>query len=149
MDTLYTIFTSAHSGLRWIALLLLVLTVAGYLVKWQRGADYRKGDRTLFTIMLSFMHIQVLLGVVLYFISPNVQFGSSTMSTKIFRFFTIEHALLMLLAIVLITMASSKMKKKDSPKYKFKTGFWYSFIALVLILAGIPWPFYGVGAGWF
>jgi hypothetical protein len=46
-------------------------------------------------------------------------------------------------------MGYSKAKKKAEDSQKFKTTFWYYLIGLVLILVSIPWPFRGLGAGWF
>jgi heme A synthase len=149
MNTLYTILQSAHSGFRWITLILLLLTIIRFFIQWRKSSAYKKFDKNLFTINLSAMHVQVLIGIGLYFLSPKVLFSAHTMSIKIFRFFTVEHALMMLIAVVLLTIASSKIKKKNSDTEKFKIGFWYSFIALILILLAIPWPFRGLGTTWF
>ena len=51
----------------------------------------------------------------------------------------VEHPLLILIAIALITIGFSKHKKKESDAAKFKTIAVYYAIALVLILAVIPW----------
>lgn len=149
MDALYKALQASHSGFRWIALILLVLTVVQYLIKWQNSADYQKKDKTIYTIALSLMHLQLLIGIALYFVSPKVQFGAETMSVRILRFFTVEHAFLMIAAVVLFTIGSAKIKKKDESVAKFKTGFIFSLITLLLILIGIPWPFQALGAGWF
>ena len=148
MTTMYTIFQSAHSGFRWIALVLLVATVVIYFIKWRGNTDYTGKDKKLYTIMLSMLHLQVLIGIVLYFISPKVQFSAATMKTDFLRFFTVEHAFLMLAAAVVATIGSAKIKRK-SANIKFKTGFWFAFATLILILVGIPWPFQDLGAGWF
>ncbi len=95
------------------------------------------------------MHVQAVIGLILYTISPNVQFGANTMSDSFFRFFAVEHLALMLIALVLFTMGYSKSKKKTEDSAKFKTVFWFYLIGLVLIIAGIPWPFRDLGASWF
>jgi len=94
------------------------------------------------------MHVQAVIGLILYTISPNVQFGANTMSDSFFRFFAVEHLALMLIALVLFTMGYSKSKKKTEDSAKFKTVFWFYLIGLVLIIAGIPWPFRDLGASW-
>jgi signal transduction histidine kinase len=126
----------------------MLLTVFTYLIKWKKKSAYSKGDKIVFTVNLSAMHLQVLGGIALYFLSPKVQFSGATMSASIIRFFTVEHAFMMILAVVLVTIASSKIKLKPTDEAKFKTGFWFSFIALVIVLLAIPWPFQSYGAGW-
>ena len=70
------------------------------------------------------------------------------MSDKYDRFFTIEHTLGMLIAIVLITIGRIKGKKIIDSVKRHKLTFWYFFIALVIMIASIPWPFRGFGNEW-
>lgn len=137
---------SAHSGLRWIALILLLFAIINAFT----AKDFQKKHRliNLFT-MISF-HTQLLLGLVLYFTSKKVQFVEGWMKNDIFRFFGMEHLLGMLLAIVAITIGHSKSKKATEAAAKFKAiKVWY-VLALILVLAFIPWPFRSaLGAGWF
>ena len=95
------------------------------------------------------MHVQVVIGLILYFMSANVQFGASTMSNSILRFFTVEHISMMLIAVILITMGHSRAKHAESGNKQGKTLFWFYLVGLILILAAIPWPFRGLGSGWF
>ena len=99
--------------------------------------------------MITF-HTQLLLGLVLYFISEKVQFVEGWMKEPLYRFFGMEHLVGMLLAIVAITIVHSKSKKGADAAAKFKPiKLWY-VIALILVLAFIPWPFRAeLGAGWF
>lgn len=149
MNTFYIILQASHSGFRWVALLLLLLTTVYYFIKWQKASEYTKIDKALYTITLSLIHIQVLIGFGLYLLSPKVQFGAETMSVRILRFFTVEHVFIMLLAVVLFTIGAGKIKRKSNSKAKFKSGFVFAFIVLLIILAGIPWPFQALGAVWF
>ena len=72
------------------------------------------------------------------------------MKDALYRFFTVEHSLMMTIAMVLITIGHAKSKKKENDTAKFKTIAVFYTIALVLILAAIPWPFRtALGAGWF
>ena len=134
-----------HSLLRLFLLIALigavVLAISGLMGK--KGYNSTTDKFRKFTVI--FAHIQLLIGLVLYFISPMVQQGLSdmkaAMASKSLRFVTVEHTLMMLIAIVLITIGSAKAKRQtdDSQKYK-KLAIWFG-IALVLILAAIPWPF--------
>ncbi len=146
---MYNMLQHMHSGLRWIVLLLLVMAVFSAFSKMkQNKTAYTSGDKKLFFYNLIGAHIQTLIGLILYFISPKVQFGEGMMKVTELRFFAVEHISLMLIAIILITIGYSKSKKQEAPG-KYKTLFIFNLIALILILISIPWPFRGLGTGWF
>lgn len=138
----------AHSGLRWIVLILLVLSVVNALRKGSGGA-FTDGDRKIALFTLIFTHVQLLLGLTLYFTSQKVQFGADMMSNAAFRFYSVEHITIMLIAIALITVGYTRMKKGATDRAKWRSLLIFYGIGLLLILAGIPWPFRGLGAGWF
>lgn len=144
---MYNMLTHAHSGLRWLVLLFLVLAIVTAWSNWSKKTDYPAGKFPL--LGLIFTHIQLILGFILYFISPKVQFTSGVMKDSLLRFYTVEHLSLMLIAIILITVGYSKAKKAAPAAIGHKTIFTYYLIGLVLILVSIPWPFRGLGAGWF
>lgn len=138
----------AHSGLRWLALLLIVMAVVNAFMK-SKNTNYSDSDRKLNLFAMVTFHVQFLLGWVMYFTSAKVSFSSGWMKTELFRFFGMEHALLMTLAFVLLTIGHSKSKKAEGAK-KHKTVRTFYTIALILILAGIPWPFReALGGAWF
>ncbi len=144
-SSFYNIMVSAHSGVRWLLLLFLLIALFQTFTRRGKFGDIKETKSVL--IAFIFTHIQLLLGLILFFMSPKVQFGSSTMSSSLFRFFTVEHSLLMLVAIVLITLGYTRSKRAPKP---FNVVFNFYMIALILILIGIPWPFREVlGAGWF
>jgi hypothetical protein len=90
------------------------------------------------------MHIQLFIGLAWYFMSPaykhlkEIGMGAA-MKDSLTRLLAVEHPLLMLIAIVLITIGFSKHKKKDTAAAKFKTISIYYGIALVFVLSRIPW----------
>lgn len=145
----YTLLVSTHSLLRWLVLLALVFATFNYLFRWMNKLNYRKLDKTLYLVTLSIFHTQIIIGLVLYFTSPKVVFAAATMSDSLLRFFTLEHGLLMLIAAILITIGSAKVRKLNDPVKKHKRGFWYLLITLLIILAAIPWPFRNFGTNWF
>lgn len=135
----------AHSGLRWIVLLLIIINVVNALGGLSGNKIFTDRDKKLSLFALIFTHLQALLGIVLYFLDDaKVQFNENTMSNDVIRFYTVEHTLMMLIAVILVTIGNRSAKAG-----KVKQVFWYYFIALVLILAAIPWPFRDLGAGWF
>ncbi|MEM7548697.1 MAG: cytochrome B [Bacteroidota bacterium] len=145
---MYNGLVHAHSGLRWIVLVLLILTIINSFAKKKSGVFTEK-DRKLGLFTFIFSHVQLLLGLVLYFISPLVVFSASAMKNTVQRFYLVEHISLMLVAIILITLGYSKSKRASSDRKKFGIIGTYFLIALILILAAIPWPFRIPGAGWF
>ncbi|MTI88203.1 MAG: cytochrome B [Balneolaceae bacterium] len=146
---MYNGLLHAHSGLRWIVLILLLLAVIKALSGWFADKDYSKGDKMLSLFTMIFTHIQFLIGLGLYFMSPKVVFSGDTMGNTIHRFFTVEHMLMMLIAIALITIGYGKAKRATETIQKHKKTTIYYGIALLIILAAIPWPFRALGAGWF
>lgn len=146
---MYNMLKHAHSGLRWIALVLLIAAVVTAFLKWKNNNGYAEGNRKLFMFSMIFLHIQLLIGGALYFISPYVQFTADTMKNSVTRFYTVEHITMMILAAVLVTIGHSKSKKHSDATAKYKSVFVFYTIGLLLILAAIPWPFRGLGGAWF
>lgn len=138
-----------HSVNRWIVLVLLLLTIITAFQGWFEKKTYTESDRKKSLFTLIFTHIQLILGLVLFFISPFVKNGGG-MKNPIWRFYTVEHTTMMVLAIILITVGYSVAKRKSNDLVKFKTTAIYYVIAFLIILAGIPWPFReGLGGGWY
>ncbi len=140
---MYPALTHSHSGLRWILLILLILTIVSVFGKRNGQTPFTEGDRKLSLFTLIAAHLQAVLGLGLYFMSVKVEFSSNTMSNSVFRFFTVEHTVMMLIAIILITLGYGHAKKGNA-----KRVFLFYLIALLVILVAIPWPFRELGAGW-
>ena len=145
---MYTGLLHAHSGLRWVALILLIYSIINAFQKKNSGAFTNK-DRKLSVFTLMSIHIQFVIGLILYFISPKVSFASGFMKDTILRFYAMEHILMMLIAVVLITVGHVKAKKASEDAKKFKLISTFFLIALLLIIAAIPWPFRNLGGAWF
>lgn len=149
MSTLYNIAVHAHSGLRWLLLLLLIYAVVLSFSRWRNRSSYIASDKKWYLITLILSHLQLVLGLYLYFVSPKVVFNENTMGDSFLRFYAVEHTSVMILAIVLITIAYRVFKSASETLNPYKKLFWYYFIALVLILSRIPWPGMDMKAGWF
>lgn len=147
MDTVINILVRSHSGLRWIVLGLLVAAIVNATMKKKSGT-YTEGDRKLNLFAMVFLHIQLLIGLVLYFTSDKVNFEYMFESSML-RFYGLEHVFGMLLAIILATVGHSKAKRADNASRKHRTIFIAYFFALILIVASIPWPFRNLGGSWF
>src|SRR5690554_2141397 len=140
---------AAHSGLRYIVLALLVIAIFNAIANLKSN-KYEKKDKMINLFAMIFLHIQLLLGLALYFISPKVQFVKETMSETTLRFFTVEHILLMLIAITLVTLGRKKAENQTDLVKRHKLILRYYGLGLIIIFIAIPWPFiYNVGAGYF
>ena len=135
-----------HSWLRWILLILLLASI----VKSYSGLSSKKaltaGDRKTWLFTMISAHTTLLIGLILLFvgtygIAKGVPEGISVMKNSTYRFFWVEHPLMMIIAIVFITIARGQAKKSIPDTVKYKKAFWFFIIALLLILASIPWPF--------
>jgi heme A synthase len=141
----------AHSGLRWVVLALLLFAILNAYKGWREKKSYTPKDKKIHLFAMIFVHIQVLIGLLSYYLNlgAKVQF-SNVMKNDVLRFFTVEHMTMMLLALVVITIGFSRSKKINETPKRFRFIFITYLIGLGLILAGIPWPFREeLGAGWF
>lgn len=134
---MYTGLLHSHSYLRYAVLILLIIVVITSLLGWLNKKPYSATDNKLSLFLFIATHLQLLLGLILYFVSPFVQFGGSTMKDATTRYWTVEHSTVMLIAIVLITMARTTSKKMTESTAKHKRLFIFNAIALALVLAGI------------
>ena len=133
-----------HSYWAYLVLLILVLATFNALIKFFGDKEFDAKDFriSLFTLIVS--HIQLLLGIVLFFTSDYLKLISDmgmgeVMKNATLRSNIIEHPLTMIIAVVLITIGYSKHKKKLTSKPKFKMLAIFYTIALILVLAKIPW----------
>ena len=135
-----------HSILRWAILILLFLSIAQSFIGWIRHRELREGDTKLWLFTMICAHITLLIGLILLFfgrfgiLSSGLPEGVSLMKNKFYRFFWVEHPIGMLVATFLVTLGRGVVKKQITDPLKYKRAFWFFFIALILILATIPWP---------
>jgi len=140
---MYTGLKHLHSFLPYLLLTVLVLALVKSFIAYRTNQAHTDAHRKNGLIVLILAHIQLLIGLALYFISPKSVTALSDMGAAMkdptLRLYALEHPLMMIIAIVFITMAYSKSKKElaDSLKHKIKSV--YYLIALVLILSRIPW----------
>lgn len=142
---MYSTVLALHSLIRWLVLGSLVLAIFRAYRGWLFNKPWLKFDDTTRHIAATMAHIQFLLGVTLYFISPIVNYFLHNFSTAVheraIRFFGMEHVTMMLIGIGIISTVSAKAKNKPTDQQKFKfLAVWYT-IALLIILSSIPWSF--------
>lgn len=139
---MYTGLQHAHSGLAYLALLALVLVIIWALVGALSGRDFQEKDRKIALIAFILCHIQLLVGLILYFVSPlgySLLAGGGAMADAIARLTALEHPLINILAIVLVSVGFIRAKKLESSTAKFRSIYMMYAVGLVLILSRIPW----------
>jgi ABC-type xylose transport system permease subunit len=145
---MYEILKHTHSGLRWVALILILWAIFNSIT----AKEFTKREKLVNLFSMVSLHTQLILGLILYFISDKVKFFDGWMKepTGIYRFYGIEHLAGMIIAIALITVGYVKSKKGNSPAEIYKPIKLFYIIGLILILASIPWPFRAnLGGAWF
>lgn len=151
---LYSFALVLHNALRW----LVVAGLLGTLVSAGSGLltarPYAKTDQTLRVVTTSLLHTQLLLGFYLYVISPVVRQywreKPAYADAPDLSFFALIHISLMVTAVVLMTIGSSKAKRQTNDRQRFQTTAVYFTIGLLLILVAVPWPFSPLAARpWF
>ena len=154
MEVVYYIVLNLHSWLRWVVLLVLVYAIYTGVQGRMKKSRFLDKHKNIALITLIICHTQLLLGLWLYFISPIVEtflaHTKQAMSDKVLRFWGLEHAVGMILALAVITYGYTRVKKSKSERKKFTLMAVYYSIGLIIILASIPWfASSAVGRPWF
>lgn len=119
-----------HSFFRWFVLLGLLASIYRAFTGYRKVSVFSRTDHQVRHWTATMAHVQLMLGMMLYFTGPPKP-----------MFFSSVHLPMMITSIVLITLGSAFSKRKLQDQDKYKTILiWYG-IALLLILAAIPWPF--------
>lgn len=132
-----------HNVLRWVLLLAAAAAIGGTWHGVVTNREWTKGDRIRSVCYVAAMHLQILLGLILYVQSPMVERAFAdpgwAMGERTFRFFFVEHITLMILAAVVVQVGSIMAKRADEDAAKHKRAAILFTIGAVLIVAGIPW----------
>ncbi len=142
------ILKNIHSYWAYLVLIILSLATVNAMAGLITKREYKPKDFRLALLGLITTHLQFVFGLLLYFISGKIQWFNSDITIKEImksadlRLYNVEHPLVMIVSIALLTIGYSKHKKKlvSGPKFKFLAIF-YS-IALLLILSRIPWKYW-------
>ncbi|MEL6133785.1 MAG: hypothetical protein AAFR59_10520 [Bacteroidota bacterium] len=141
---MYSTFLIVHNILRWVVLFILVFAILRSFAKLSGNRSWVSSDHRIRLWTVTLVHIQFLWGVVLYFISPlSKQFLSEfpeSMGNAGLRHFGLEHTLLMITSVVIITIASARAKRKTKASNKFRIMGIGFLVGLVVMLIAIPWP---------
>ena len=142
---MYTTVQFLHSYWAYLVVLVVFLATFNALLGFFSKRDYGAKDLRISLFALIVTHIQLLIGLVLYFVSPlgfqsiSANGMGTVMKDSVLRLNAVEHPTVMLIVVVLITIGYSKHKKKLVSRPKFKTLMIFYTLAFVLLLSRIPW----------
>src|ERR1700722_10945651 len=141
-----SVLLQIHSILRWVILILLFLSIVQSFIGWIRKRELREVDAKLWLFTMISAHTTLLIGLILLFfgrygiLSTGLPEGVILMKDRFYLFYWVEHPVGMLVATILITIGRGVVKKQITDPLKYKRAFWLFLVALMIILATIPWP---------
>ncbi len=142
---MYSTLLIIHSLFRWLVLISLIYAIYRFIRGYRLKVHFSSLDNTVRRATVAIAHIQLVLGVCLYFISPIIAYFlanlGESLSLREIRFFGMEHSLMMFLAIVCISIGSIKAKRESIDGKKFKIIATWFTVGLLIILLNIPWEF--------
>ncbi len=143
MDS-YSSIVGLHSYIAYAVLGLLLIASLNAFTGISGKRVFLKKDRQIALIALIFSHMQLLLGLIILFTSPYIETAKSAgmgaiMKNATLRLYVVEHPLINIIAIALITIGWSKHKKETTDVGRFKKIGWMYAIGLLLLLSRIPW----------
>lgn len=147
---MYSLILTLHSILRWVVLILAIVAVVRAFIGWFGKKRWTARDNRLGMVLSASMDLQVLLGFILYiFLSPltttALQDFGAAMSNELLRYWSLEHVLLMIVALILIHVGRATSKVAEAATSKHKRAAIFFGLATLAILIAIPWPFLSYG----
>jgi uncharacterized membrane protein len=146
-------FLHLHNLLRYFVVVLLILAVVKSFIGWFGKKEYTAGDNKISLFLLISAHLQLVIGLALYFLRGwNQQFSAGmaeVMKNETIRFWAVEHISSMIIGIAIITLGRIMAKKASTDSAKFRRQAVYFLLAMVLIFSAIPWPWSSVARPWF
>ncbi|WNM19525.1 hypothetical protein [Flavobacterium capsici] len=136
---MYQFVQKFHSGWAYLALFLLVFAVLNSLIGMTSKKEFTPKDRAIALFGLIGTHIQLVVGLILYLVSPLGFDSLGNMKDAAIRLTSLEHPLINIIAIAIITIGWSRHKKATTSEAKFKKITIFFGIGLLLILSRIPW----------
>jgi hypothetical protein len=142
---MYSALLTVHSWLRWVVLLIGLLAAARGISGWRTGRPWTLQDERIGRFFATSLDLQMLLGLALYFfLSPFTRmalqdFGAA-MRTSSLRFWAVEHLFGMLVALVIAHVGRARIRKAPLDERRHKAAAIAFTLALLVIIASIPWP---------
>ena len=152
---IYNLLLHIHSVGRWILLILLMFAIFNHLIAGNR--PFIRTDARAGLILMIAADLMLVIGIVLWFAGSwgynliELKGMSAVMKNPTLRFYAVEHLAGMLIAIILIHIGKTQATKAIGDKGKHRRSLLFYFLALIIILVSIPWPFREIaqGRGWY
>jgi len=142
---IYNITLYIHSLLRWLVVILAVLAIGQAYMGWLGKGEYKKLNNALSASFVGSLHLQLLIGLSLYFFLSPFGYSIFSQGMKVvmknaeLRFWAVEHITAMVLAVVIAQVGRSLAKKSTESSTKFRREAIYYTLAVLLIIYSIPW----------
>ncbi|MBN8678495.1 MAG: hypothetical protein J0M29_09735 [Chitinophagales bacterium] len=131
---MHTILNALHSYNRYLILAALVYVLFRSWSGWMGKKPFEKADNTASVALLGLAHLQLLLGLIQYFVTSAYTTGDMPVSDPWVRYFKMEHISGMILAVVLIQLGRTFSKKAQSDEEKHKKLAIYTTVATLIIV---------------
>ena len=140
----YGITLFLHSWTRWGLLIAAVLIIVQAFRGWSGTQLWNDGKAKLSAAFVHLSSLQLVLGLLLYGVfSPLTTSAMSDMGAAMkdstLRFWAVEHMSMMVLAIALVHIGSGRIRKGADDKAKHRAAAIFFTLALVILIASIPW----------
>lgn len=137
-----------HNLFRWTILILALYTLYNNYAGWKSERPFLKKDKVLNSVFIGMFDLQLLLGLLLYFVYSDVtkmafENMGAAMKDKSIRFWAVEHIMGMVIAVIVAHLGGVFSKRSKSNPHKFKKAFVYFLIAIILVLLSLPYSFHG------
>jgi uncharacterized membrane protein len=139
---MYTGLKHAHNGLAYLFLLLMLFALFYIAMAYLRRQPYTNTVKKVSLVGLISAHLQLVIGLILYFGPSPMGFSNlngESMKNSAMRLFALEHPLMMILGIILITVGYSRAKRASSDAARYKSLLVFYGLGLLFILSRIPW----------
>lgn len=131
---MFAVLLSIHSIIRYAVEILLIATNLKALLGLVGKYRYGRLDNGLSLWLMISAHTQLVIGLALYFLSPNVRFSNAAMQDDVTRYWTVEHISMMIVAIFFITLARITSKRAKTDEGKHLRVFIFTLIAFLIVV---------------
>jgi membrane protein CcdC involved in cytochrome C biogenesis len=141
---MYSSILIIHSWARWLVVIFAVIAIYRAFSGWRNKDVFQKQDGTIGAMYVGTIHLQIILGLLLYFwLSPVTEIAFSdfgaAMKNSTLRFWAVEHITGMIIAAVVAQIGRIKSKKAEADIQKHKKAFIFYLISFIIILLSMPY----------
>jgi len=143
LERIYLTFLTIHSGWRWLVILAGIYLIVKCVWGLVKKSPFETGGRTASIFYVGILDLQFLFGIVLYATSPIIHSAwaniGAAMKNQEIRFFAVEHAFAMVIAVALAHVGSVLAKRGTTDAAKYRRLLIFSSLSFIVMMMGIPW----------